>query len=146
MDRQTGFSLIELLIVVAIIGAISTIALPNFINSRQVAREATAIGTIRTLTSAEGTYFSGAGGYSNYGALTDLITRQLIDASFDGGNKNGYVYQITQPSGLTGYVITATPQGSEAAQMRYFYADESGVIRQNLGAPATASSPPIPSR
>lgn len=145
MKRQAGFSLIELMMVVGIIGVLSSIVLPQFISSRQAAREAAAIGTMRTLVSAEGAYFAGPGGYSSYGLSSDLVARNLIDASF-AAPRQGYLFQITQPGGVTGYVITATPQGPEALQMRFFLADESGVIRQNLGAPADANSSPIPSR
>jgi prepilin-type N-terminal cleavage/methylation domain-containing protein len=149
MHWQKGFSLIELLIVVAVIGVISSIAVPSYISSRRAAKEAAAISTMRTLISAEGAYFSSNGSYSRYCLMSELDSLNLIEKDFyqssiDGGSKNGYLFQITQPD-PTRYVITATPQ-MEASLMRHFYADESGLIRENLGAPATASSTPVSSR
>jgi len=149
MHWQKGFSLIELLIVVAVIGVISSIAIPNYISSRRGAREAAAIGIVRTLTSAEGAYFSGAGGYSSYALMDALSTRGLIetpfyDGSLNGGVKDGYFFQISQ-SDSTKYVITATPQ-TEVTEMRHFYADETGLIREEVGTPATSTSRPVSAR
>jgi prepilin-type N-terminal cleavage/methylation domain-containing protein len=144
-QRQKGFSLIELLIVVAVIGVISSIAIPNIFSSRRAAREAAAIGTIRTLIGAESAYLSTAGAYSVYGVMTDLSARGLIESTLAStGVRNNYSFAITQPRGVTTYDITATPLSSPT-QVRHFYADESGLIRQNFGAAATSSSPPVSS-
>jgi prepilin-type N-terminal cleavage/methylation domain-containing protein len=144
MRWQKGFSLIELLIVVAIIGVISSIAIPSYVSSRRAARESAAISTVRTLISAEGAFLSSVGGYSRYAPLSELTSQNLIETTFmnNGGIKEQYLFQITQPD-PTNYNITAAPQTADAAVMRFFYADESGVIRQNTGAAATATSPSV---
>lgn len=144
MRWQKGFSLIELLIVVAMIGVITSIAIPSYINSRRGARESAAISNVRTLISAEGAYLSTTGGYTQYASLSTLSSLSLIESTFvnNGGVKEGYLFDLTQPD-VTSYIITAAPQTADAAQMRYFYADQSGVIRQNLGAAATATSVPV---
>ena len=144
MRWQKGFSLIELLIVVAMIGVISSIAIPSYITSRRSAREAAAVSNVRGLISAEGAYLSSTGGYTQYASLSQLTSQNLIESTFvnNSGVKDGYLFQITQPD-MTSYIITADPQTADASTMRYFYADQSGVIRQNTGATATATSSPV---
>jgi type IV pilus assembly protein PilE len=144
MHWQKGFSLIELLIVVAVIGVVSSIAIPSYVQSRRAAKESAAISNVRTLISAEGAFISSVGGYTRYASLSELSAQNLIESTFvtNSGVKEQYLFQITQPD-ATSYSITATPQTPDASVMRYFYADESGVIRYNKGAAATASSPPV---
>ena len=144
MRGQKGFTLIELMVVVGLVGVISSIAIPNYIQSRRSARESAAISNVRTLTSAEGAFLSTSGGYTQYASFSQLTTQGLIESTFvnNGGVKDGYLFVITQPD-ITSYTITAAPQTADAALMRYFYADQSGVIRQNTGAAATASSVPV---
>lgn len=144
MRWQKGFSLIELLIVVAMIGVITSIAVPSYINSRRGARESAAISNVRTLISAEGAYIATTGGYTQYASISTLSSLNLLESTFvnNGGVKDGYLFVLTQPD-VTSYTITADPQTADASVMRYFYADQSGVIRQNTGAAATASSVPV---
>src|ERR1051326_5444609 len=90
-----GFSLLELLIVVAIILIIATIAIPSLLRSRQAANESAAVASVRTVTTAEITYLSSSGGA--YGSLTQLITAGLLDTGFNG-TKSGYNYSIDNSS------------------------------------------------
>src|SRR3989442_6510983 len=82
MKSNRGFSLLELLIVVAIILIIATIAIPSLLRSRQAANESSAVANVRTINTAEVTYLSSAGGH--YGGVPELGTAGLLDSRFNG--------------------------------------------------------------
>ena len=158
--NSKGFSLIELLIVVAIILIIAAIAIPNLLRSRIAANQASAVGSLRTLNTSEITYSSTYNiGYSSLlvylgpstGAVPTSTAAGLVDSVLAGsGNnssKSGYnfVYAPTTDSStgkVVHYTINADPQ-STSTGTNYYYTDETGVIRQNTSATASASDSPI---
>jgi len=125
MKNSKGFSLLELLIVVAIILIIATIAIPSLLRSRQAANESAAVANVRTINTAEVTYLSGSGG--TYGLMADLIGARLLDDTFTG-TKAGYNYGITLDVTGQDYTVSATPASTNTGRYGY-YSTPDAVVR-----------------
>jgi competence protein ComGC len=152
--NQTGFSLLQALIVVIAILIISAIAIPIVLRSKMAANEAAAVGVLRTVNFSCTAYSWKWGiGYpvslSNLGPSkpATAIAADLVDSGVAGGTKNGYAFTYVSGAPANGkistYTINADPIVPGQTGRRYFFTDQSGVIRYNSGGPATASSPPI---
>jgi len=140
MKNQKGFSLIELLIVVAVIGIIAAIAVPNLLESKKAANEASAISSIRTIVTAQITYSATIGNGSYAADLGALSTAGMVDSGVGDGTKDGY--GITSAGTATGFTVNATPT-STSSGTRSFFSDETAVIRVATGGAASAASPPL---
>ena len=168
MRAKQGFSLIELLLVVAIILIIAAIAIPSVTRSRIAANETAAVATLRTINVAEATFSSAYdSGYSEdlrrlgkpasgsaSVAAADLLD-PILSANAPGNTgpngfvKNGYVFVYTPTGGSTTfgsifrYQVNADPRVRVVTGRQSFYTDSSAIIRSNASAPATASDIPI---
>ncbi len=157
--QARGFSLIELLIVIAIILVISAIAIPRLLRSRILANETSAVASLRTLCTVQVNYESTYRvGYAPSlaalsppagGTAPSAANAGLIDVVLAGGLKSGYVftYNPVDSNGdgqVDTWTITAAPFVPGQTGDKYFFVDLSNVIRYNVGAPATAASSPTP--
>jgi prepilin-type N-terminal cleavage/methylation domain-containing protein len=154
MQKQKGFSLIELLIVVAIILVIAAIAIPNLMRSKMAANESSAVGSLRTINTAEITYsttypetgfgnLSVLGGTSCGSATSSAAC--LIYNVLASGTKSGYNFSATAGSGspVVTYTFLATAVAQDQSGQRSFCSDQSGVIYAGASGTCTFGTNPL---
>jgi type IV pilus assembly protein PilA len=156
LHSENGFSLIELLIVVAVILIVAAIAIPNYIQSKMRANEAAAVHTLRDISTAELFYSSTYGinysttmiQLSGSGINPDPNNAGLIDSVVASGVKQGYAFVYTPVTtdsfGHTvTYTMTADPLSAGVTGQRHFYTDQTCVIRSNVSMPAGPTDLPL---
>jgi type IV pilus assembly protein PilA len=159
MKKQKGFSLIELLIVVAIILIIAAIAIPNLLRSKMAANEASAVGSLRSINTAEVAYQTA---YPNAGYSPDLkslggappcttalptaaclIDDTLATAISTTTGKSGYYFTYASVTPFTTYTNIGLPTTAGTTGQRGFFTDQTGVIRYAVSGTPTVGSSPI---
>src|SRR5215813_1284290 len=140
MKNEKGFSLVELLIVVTILGVLMALAIPGLRRAKQNAQMGAAVQAMRNFSTAQALYYKR---YNIYGTLTDLGTEKIIDSVLSSGTKQEYDFLITV--GATGktYIGTGSPQ-KDIPRMDFFFVDESTIVRFQKRSPADVTSPQIP--
>jgi type IV pilus assembly protein PilA len=133
------------LVTVVPVGIIAAIAIPNLLASRLAANEASALQTLRMVSSAESTYQSV---FQKFGTLEELVSEGLIDPSLGDGEKHGYKFTLEltkNEDNLEGFEIVAVPLTYKSSGRRSFFVDESLVIRaaDNQGGPSTVADNPL---
>ena len=137
--RKQGFTLIELMIVVAIIAIIAAIAIPSLLNARKAGNEASAISSLRTLTTVNEQYRTRFQEYS--GSLANLSASNYIDSVLGLGTKSGYEFDYDGDTNT--WTCSGDPETPETTGDRYFFVDQTGVIRFSSSKTATGTDNPI---
>jgi prepilin-type N-terminal cleavage/methylation domain-containing protein len=133
MGRRHGFTLIELMIVIAIISIIAAIAIPNMMAARMAGNETSAVGALKTIASAETMFNEGdreSDGNLDYGMLSELSNVTLVDSVLGSGTKAGFFFQVTYSFLSSEYLWfgTANPSLPTLTGERYFSVNMGGAI------------------
>lgn len=145
MKQESGFSLVELLVVVAILTIIFGIAVPYYFSTKGGAEAASAMADLKTIHSAQLSYYSGPGA-GTYGTFPQLETQKLLSAGFSTGDytykRFNYSGTLTLSDANRVFTILCNPTTINHQTPSYFI-DESGAVRYSTTGNATSSSTPI---
>ena len=140
--RQVGLTLIELMVVVAVIAIITTLALPGLQNASKRSNEASAIASLKNILTAQNQYKIRFGSFAS---VSDLVTADLLDDNFSDDEKSGYRFQNVSAPTIGNWELEAVPVNPSASGDRYFFVDSSGVIRFKDGVQAGDGDTPVDS-
>ena len=139
--KSKGFSLIELLVVVAVVLILAAIAVPNLLRARRAANESSSVASLRAIASGQMAYRHSQGAYTT---LAGLGSETVIDNVLASGSKSGYLFASdpgTDPTmEFTAVAAPAVSSGIGASGTRFYFVSQDQVIRFNAGAPADSTS------
>src|SRR3989338_1569146 len=143
LEEKPGFTLNEIMLVVAVISVLVLLAAPNFLRSRMTSNETVALSSLKTIYSGCQLYYNNNEGYPSAG-LQDLANSSpsYIDSALGSGTKQGYqfIYLFIDANHFT---VNANPVAPGRTGDRYFFIDETGVIHAATGAAATVNDPAV---
>ncbi len=146
MKRRHGFTLVEIMIVVAIVMTLATLAISSVLRTRHSANEMAAVASCRTVVTAAQNFYANSYPHTYPGSLSELIeptsNPPYIDSVLASGTKQGYVFTYALVDSES-FTLNAAPAVSGKTGTRCFFADETSVIRANNNGPAGASDPVI---
>ena len=140
-DSRRGFTLVEIMIVVAIIVVLVAMTIPGILRSRMNANEATAITSLKTIAWGAITYRTANSAYPANLSQMGSTNPPYIDSVLSSGSKQGYGFTLSGDTGS--FNATAVPTTINITGTRTFFTDTSGVIRSASNGTADSSSPPI---
>jgi len=135
-----GFTLLELMIILAVLAVVITIAVPILTSSKKRANEISAIVSLRVICKSE---IEHRNRYGTYTTLANLESRGLIDSTFTDAMKSGYLFFEAAVPNLDYWAIRAIPTDPGVSGDRFFYVNASGVIRVRDGAVAGPTDSPV---
>ena len=138
---KKAFTLIELMIVIAIIAIIAAIAIPNLLEARKHGNEASAVGSLRTINASQAIYLE-RNAAQIYGDLTGLAADGYVDAVLGAGSKQGFIFAVPTNSQYA-YTATGDPADPGNTGDRYFFTNQAGVITFSNTTTATAADNPV---
>jgi len=140
--KKSGFTLVEIMIVIAVIIIVGAMAIPGLMRSRLNANEAAAVAALKAISAASVTYRTTQTSYpANITSLYDPNGAQYIDSILASGAKQGYNFTVSGDE--DGFNASGTPAKINVTGSRYFFLDSNGVIRASTSGPADGSSPAI---
>ncbi len=145
-SNSNGFTMVEMIIVVAVIAALAAVTIPGFIGARKSTNETAAIASMKAIMAAQAIFkekdHDGDGQFSYAPALLDLGTTGLIDNALSTGVRQGYTFEITAADAFA-WACQADPSIPGATGDRGFFVDESGVMRMSTSGSATVADPQV---
>jgi prepilin-type N-terminal cleavage/methylation domain-containing protein len=140
LGKISGFTLLELMLVVTVLAIVIAIAIPSFMSSKKYANETSAIATLKNVGTAQTQYRTRFG---VFGTLTDLTGGGYLDDSLLDSQKAGYDFMMTGVLNSSKWAVGCQPVDQGSSGDRWFYVDQSGVIRQKNGSAPDSTDPPV---
>lgn len=140
VTRAAGFTLVEIMVVVAVLAVVTTMAMPGITEAKKRANETSAIATLKQVSIAQNQYRLR---YGSYGSFADLVSSNSMDDSLSDLARSGYDFGDAAAPTSAAWAVLGTPQLDGVTGDRHFFINTSGVIYYEDGAPADQNSTPI---